>query len=203
VIARGHEFLSRRLPWAWFQALFVPAQRPPGPPRQRIESALAHPQRASVSLQRAPVEVALGAGEVIVALGFGDLLCSADRAAVEVHQVLVRRRVRKDHAAAAPVARWVRPGARRRRAHAQLRRQRQGDAALAQVRGAAAARQGGLEGGERRRQVATRGGGRARSRPYGASPAPAAVLVCRTWRRKRRASRFAVRQASSPWRSKS
>jgi len=56
--------------------------------------------------------------------------------------------MRKDHAATAPVAGCMWPGAWRRIAHAQLLRQRQGNAALPQVRGAAAAGQGGLEGGE-------------------------------------------------------
>jgi len=65
-------------------------------------------------------------------------------------------------AGAAPIPRCVRPGPRHRIAHAALLRQGQGNAALVQVRGAAAPRQGGLECGERRRQVATRGGGRPR-----------------------------------------
>jgi len=41
------------------------------------------------------------------------------------------------------------------------------------------------------------GGGRA------AAAHPGWALACRTWRTKRFASRFAVRQASSPWRSNS
>ena len=56
--------------------------------------------------------------------------------------------MRKDHAAAAPVAGGMRPGARRRIAHAELLRQGQGNAALLQVGGATAPRQGGLERGE-------------------------------------------------------
>jgi hypothetical protein len=66
--------------------------------------------------------------------------------------------VRNHHAAAAPAAGGGRPAARRRRAHAQLLRQRQRHAALLQVRGAAAAGQGGLEGGELLRQVRPRWG---------------------------------------------
>jgi hypothetical protein len=56
--------------------------------------------------------------------------------------------MRKDHATAAPVAGGVRLGAWRRRAHAQLLRQRQGNAPLLQVGLATAPRQGGLEGSE-------------------------------------------------------
>ena len=78
----------------------------------------------------------------------GDLLCSPDRAAVEVHQTTVRRGMRKDHAPAAPIAGWVWPGARRRIAHAALLRQGEGNATLLQVGVAAAPRQGGLERGE-------------------------------------------------------
>ena len=85
---------------------------------------------------------------MIVALGFGDLLCRPDRTAVEVHQAPVGRRMRKDHAAAAPVAGSVRPGARRRIAYAHLLRQGEGNAPLLQVGLAAAPRQGGLERGE-------------------------------------------------------
>ncbi len=59
-----------------------------------------------------------------------------------------RRRAASSSRAQSPSsARRVWPAPRRRRAYAQLLRQRQGDAALAQVRGAAAARQGGLERG--------------------------------------------------------
>ena len=42
-----------------------------------------------------------------------------------------------------------------------------------------------------------------RPRAYGTSPATGGALACRTWRTKRLASRFAVRQASSPWRANS
>jgi hypothetical protein len=52
----------------------------------------------------------------------------------------------------------MRPGARRRIAHAQLLRQRQWNTALLQVRGAAAARQGGLEGGKLLGEVGPRWG---------------------------------------------
>ena len=95
---------------------------------------------------------------MIVALSFGDLLCSPHRAAVEVHEATVRRRMRKDHAPAAPIAGWVWPGARRRIAHPALLRQGQGNAPLLQVGLATAGGQGGLEGGELRRQVWTRAG---------------------------------------------
>jgi hypothetical protein len=64
--------------------------------------------------------------------------------------------MRKHHAAAAPVA--------RRRAHAHLLRPRPRHAALAQVRLAAAARQGGLEGAELLREVWERQGGCGRRR---------------------------------------
>jgi hypothetical protein len=70
--------------------------------------------------------------------------------------------MRKDHAAAAPIAGGVRPGARRRIAHAALLRQRQGNAALAEVRFAPAARQSGLERGELLREGGPRWGGRTR-----------------------------------------
>ena len=56
--------------------------------------------------------------------------------------------MRKDHAAAAPIAGGMRPVARRWIAHTMLLRQGQGNAALLQIRCAAAAGQGGLEGGE-------------------------------------------------------
>src|SRR6266446_2352065 len=85
---------------------------------------------------------------MVMPLGFGDLLFGADRTPIQIHQLTVRRGVRKHHAAAAPIARWVWPAARRRRAHAALLRQRQGNAALLQVGGAAAPRQGGLERGD-------------------------------------------------------
>jgi hypothetical protein len=97
-------------------------------------------------------------------LGLGHLRCSADRAAVEVHQAAVWRRMRKDHAAAAPVARCVRPGPRRRVAHPELLCLRQRHAALAQVRLAAAPRQGGLERGQVLCEVGQRWGGRTRRR---------------------------------------
>src|SRR6266446_5388175 len=84
------------------------------------------------------------------------------RAAVQVHQLAVRCHMRKDHAAAAPIAGGVRPGARRRIAHAALLRQRQGNAALAEVRFAPAARQSSLERGELLREGGPRWGGRTR-----------------------------------------
>jgi hypothetical protein len=58
----------------------------------------------------------------------------------------------------------MRPAARRRRAHAQLLRQRQGNAALAEVRLAAAAWQGGLKDRELLCQVGARWGWRRRRR---------------------------------------
>jgi hypothetical protein len=83
-----------------------------------------------------------------VPLRLRDLLCSAYRTTIEVHQAPVRCGVGKDHTAAAPVAGRVRPGARRRIAHAQLLRQSQGNAPLLQVGCTAAAWQGSLERGE-------------------------------------------------------
>ncbi len=83
-----------------------------GHQRQRVKGAFAHPQRAIACLQRGGVEVALDAGQVIVALRLGHLLCCANC---------------------------------RRIAYAQLRRQRQRNAALLQVGVAAAARQGSVE----------------------------------------------------------
>ena len=71
--------------------------------------------------------------------------------------------MRKDHAPAAPVAGRVRPGARRRIAHAELLRQRQGNTALLQGGLPTAGGQGGLEGGERMGEVGrfgARSGGR-------------------------------------------
>ena len=90
---------------------------------------------------------------MVMALGLGDLRCGADRTPVEVHQSPIRHGVRKDHAAAAPVACGMRPGAWRRIAHAQLLRQFEGNAALLQVRFAAAAWQSRLEGRELLSQV--------------------------------------------------
>jgi hypothetical protein len=54
----------------------------------------------------------------------------------------------KDHAAPAPVAGGMRPGARRRIAHAVLLSQGEGNAPLLQIRSAAAPWQGRLERGE-------------------------------------------------------
>jgi len=105
------------------------------------------------------MEVAFLTGQVVMALRLGHLRCSADRPAIEVHQAPVRRGMRKNHAAPMPVAGWVRPRARRRIAHAELLRQRQGNAALLQVGLPTAGGQGGLEGGELRRQVRPRRGG--------------------------------------------
>ena len=70
--------------------------------------------------------------------------------------------MRKDHAAAAPVAGGVRPGARRCIAHTELLRQGQRNAALLQVGVATAPRQGGLERGELLGQVGPRWRGRTR-----------------------------------------
>src|SRR5712692_6526141 len=85
---------------------------------------------------------------MVMPLRFRDLLCSAYRTAIEVHQASIRCGMGKDHATAAPVAGRVRPGAWRRKAHTALLRQRQGNAALLQGGVAAALRQGGLERGE-------------------------------------------------------
>src|SRR5262245_2838400 len=85
---------------------------------------------------------------MIVPLRLGHLLCSADRTAIEVHQAPVRCGMRKDHAASAPVAGGMWPGARRRIAHTELLRQGQGNAPLLQVGVATTPRQGSLERGE-------------------------------------------------------
>jgi hypothetical protein len=86
--------------------------------RQRGERLQGHPERrclaslrlrARARLERSGVEVALGAWQMIVALLLGHLLCSAHRPAIEVHQAAVWRRVGKNHTAAAPIARRVRP----------------------------------------------------------------------------------------------
>ena len=82
--------------------------------RQRIKGTFAYPQRPGAGLQRGGVEVALGARQMIVVLRLRNLLCSAHRTPIQVHEATIWRRMRKDHAAAAPVAGWVRPGARRR-----------------------------------------------------------------------------------------
>jgi hypothetical protein len=82
-----------------------------------------------------------------MALGLRDLRLCPNRTAVEVYQASVWRGVRTHHAAAAPIAGGMRPAPRRRIAYTALLRQRQRHAALLQVRGAAAARQGGLERG--------------------------------------------------------
>ena len=70
-------------------------------------------------------------------------LPQSHRTAVQVHQATIWCGMRKDHAAPAPVAGRMRPGARPRIAHAMLLRQRQRNAPLLQVGGAAAA--GGLK----------------------------------------------------------
>src|SRR5882724_6156740 len=105
------------------------------------------------------IKVALGAGQMVMALRLGHLLSSPHRTAVQVQQAPVRCGMRKDHAPAAPIAGSVRPGAWRRIAHAQLLRQRQRNAALLQGGGAPAAGRGSMERGELRRQVWARWGG--------------------------------------------
>jgi hypothetical protein len=132
--------------------------------RQRIERAFADPQWPGAGLQCGGVEVPLGTREMVMAFGLGDLLSRAHCAAVQIYQAPLRRGVGKDHATAAPVAGCMRPGARSRRAHAALLRERQRHAALLQGGGDAAAGQGGLEGGELRRQGGPRRSGFARCR---------------------------------------
>src|SRR5712691_5935182 len=85
---------------------------------------------------------------MVMALCLGNLCCSPNCTAVKVDQTPLRRRMRKHHAATAPIAGGRRPGAWRSIAHPALLRQRQGNAALLQIRGAPAAGQGGLEGSE-------------------------------------------------------
>jgi hypothetical protein len=121
--------------------------------RQRIKGAFAHPQRSGTCLQRGGVEVAFLPWQMVMALGLGHLCSRADRPAVEVHKATLGRGMRNDHATTAPVAGFMRPGARRRIAHAELLRQGQGNAPLLQVRGAAAPRQGSLERSELLGQV--------------------------------------------------
>ena len=72
--------------------------------RQRIKGALAYPQWPGTGLQRGGVAVAFLALQMVVTLGLGDLLCSAYRPAVEVHQAPIWRGMGQDHAAAAPIA---------------------------------------------------------------------------------------------------
>ena len=98
-------------------------------PRQRITGALAHPQRAGAGPQRGGVQGGFLARQMVMALGLGDLLYRPHGAAVQIHQAALRCGMRNDHAAAAPLPRRVRPGARCRRAHAQPLRQRQGNTA--------------------------------------------------------------------------
>src|SRR5258708_5157815 len=96
---------------------------------------------------------------MVMALRLGHLLSRLHRTAAQIHQSAIWRRMRKHHAAAAPITGWMRPGARRRRAHAALLRQGQGNTPLLQGGGAAAVRQSGMEGGERRRLAWPRWGG--------------------------------------------
>ena len=74
-----------------------------------------------------------------MALRFRHLFCGADRTPIEVDQPPLRRHMRKDYAAAAPVAGGMRLGARCCIAHTILQRQGQGHTALPQVRFVAAA----------------------------------------------------------------
>ena len=76
---------------------------------------------------------------------FGRLLRSPDGTTVEVHQPPIRHGVRNDHTAARPIPRGMRPGAWCGIAHPQLLGQRQRNAALAEVRCAATAGEGGLK----------------------------------------------------------
>src|SRR6266446_10664543 len=101
---------------------------------------------------------------MVMAFRLRHLLNSSHRTAVQIHQVALRRRMRKDHAATAPVAGWMWPGAWHCIAHAALLRQRQGNAALLQVGCARAARQGGLERGELLGEVGPGWGGRTQRR---------------------------------------
>jgi hypothetical protein len=99
------------------------------------------------------IEIPFLSGEVIVTQGFRDLRGCPDCTAIEVHQSSIRHGVRKDHTATLPIPCGMRPRARRGIAYAQLLRQGQGNAALLQIRCAAAARQSGLERHELRGQV--------------------------------------------------
>ena len=80
-------------------------------------------------------------------LPFRDLLCGSHGTTVEIHQAPLRRRMRKDHAAATPIPGGMRPGAWRRIAHTELLRQGQGMQRCCSTL-AAAAGQSSLEGGE-------------------------------------------------------
>ena len=53
-------------------------------------------------------------------LCLGNLLCSANSTPIEVDHASIRRHVREDHAAAAPLPDGMRPAPRRRIAHAEL-----------------------------------------------------------------------------------
>jgi hypothetical protein len=97
---------------------------------------------------------------VIMAQGFGHLLGTPNSTAVEVHQVSIRHRMGEDHTAPPPIPCGMRPGTRRRIAHAQLLRQFEGNATLLQVRFAAAAREGSLERSELLGEVGACWGGR-------------------------------------------
>jgi len=133
-----------------------------GEQRQRIKRPFAHPQWCETCLQRCGVEEAFRTWEMILALGFGDLLCSPDGAAVEIHHMPVWCGVRKHHATTAPVADGVRPGAWRRIAHAVLLHQGQRNAPLLQVGGTTASRQGSLERDELLGKVRPHWSGRTR-----------------------------------------
>ena len=59
-------------------------------------------------------------------LPFRDLLCGPNGTPVEIYQAPLRRRMRKDHAAAPPIPGGMGPGARWRIAHTALLRQGRG-----------------------------------------------------------------------------
>ena len=124
-----------------------------GEQRQRVKSAFTDPQGAGASVQRRGVEVLFRAGEVIVTHGFRDLLCCPHGTPVEIHQAPLRRRVREDHAATAPIPGGMRPGTRRRIAYTYRYARARGMPRWLQVRFATAAGQSSLEGGELLGQV--------------------------------------------------
>ena len=85
---------------------------------------------------------------MVMPLGLGHLLGSADRPAVVRSRRPSGRYAERPRGRHASRGRVSRPGARCRIAHIELLRQAQGNAALLQVGGATAPRQGGLERGE-------------------------------------------------------
>src|SRR4029434_10164066 len=113
---------------------------------------------------------------MVMPLRLGHLRFRTHGTAIEIHEAPVWRGVGKNHAAPAPVAGRMRPGARPRIAHATLLRQGQGNAPLLQVHLATAPWQGSLERGELLGKVGPRWGRRTRCWGIGG-----AQLGCCRW----------------------